>query len=356
MYINQINTLIKVMTKSELQQLKTEVESLLERETVNERESITTVEVCPFCGSEHIKKNGKSSSKQRYYCNECHKSFSETTNTFIFHSKVTEQQWISFIDYEIARLPLREEAHFLDLSVTTCYFMRHKLYQAVDKLQLNEKLENKTELDSAYFKINLKGTKTENMPRYSKKRGNTSAYSGISHHKICVVTAIDENDHMIMNIAGLGPENSEKYSLLSSRFDDVDLIVSDSKPCIQQFSNLIEVRNDIIRVKPTYKNYKSEEGNTLGDVNELIENYRTSSKIYHGVSTRYLQGYMNFYVYRKQLLYRIKRKEAARYVFEQVKGVLSSSHDELQATLMPISLAEAYYEYHYGIFAQQHLS
>ena len=230
MYMNEINSMIKVMTKSELQQLKSEVENLIESEMIKERESFSTIEVCPHCGSEHIKKNGKCTSRQRYYCNECHKSFSETTNTFIFHSKVTEQQWISFIDYEIAKLPLREEAHFLDLSVTTCYFMRHKLYQAVEKLHLNEKLENKTELDSAYFKINLKGTKRENMPRYSKKRGNTAAYSGISHHKICVVTAIDENDHMIMNIAGLGPESSEKYASMSSRFDDVDLIVSDSKP------------------------------------------------------------------------------------------------------------------------------
>ena len=356
MYLHQVNSLIKVMTKSELQQLKSEVEKLIEKEIVKERESFTSIEVCPYCGSIHIKKNGKSSLRQRYYCNNCHKSFSQTTNTFIFHSKVTEQQWIKFIDYEIAKLPLREEAHFLDLSVTTCYFMRHKLYQAVEKLHLNEKLENKTELDSAYFKINLKGTKPANMPRYSKTRGNTAAYSGISHHKICVVTAIDENDHMIMNIAGLGPESYEKYAKLSPKFDDVDMIISDSKPCIQQFSNLIEARNDIIKVKPTYKNYKSEDGNTLGDVNELIENYRTSTKIYHGISTRYLQGYLNFFVYRKQVLYKLERKKAAEYIFNQVKGLVVSSYNELQATLMPISLAEAYYEYHYGIFAQQHLS
>ena len=201
MYINQINTLIKVMTKSELQQLKTEVESLLERETVNERESITTVEVCPFCGSEHIKKNGKSSSKQRYYCNECHKSFSETTNTFIFHSKVTEQQWISFIDYEIARLPLREEAHFLDLSVTTCYFMRHKLYQAVDKLQLNEKLENKTELDirPAYIDILLADVPHVGIQSLRAGGGKKDASQ---YHKALLVAIAYKNFHGVERVYG----------------------------------------------------------------------------------------------------------------------------------------------------------
>ena len=43
------------------------------------------------------------------------------------------------------------------------------------------------------------------MRRYSKKRTSTSSpYKGISHHKICVITAIDEDDNIVMNIGGLG--------------------------------------------------------------------------------------------------------------------------------------------------------
>ena len=354
---NQIQSMLSMMSNSELQELKEDVENLLSAQLIREREKISEVEVCPHCGSGNIKKNGSSETLgQRYYCNDCHRSFSKATRSFSYHSKVNDEQWKKFIDYEIAKMPLREESYFLDLSITTCYFMRHKLYRAVESLNLNDKLEKTAQLDSSYFKINLKGTKPEKMPRISKKRGGSSAYSGLSHHKICVVTVIDENDHMIMNIAGLGQETKDKYSLISSKFDDVDLIVSDSKACIRQFSNSLEINNDIIRVKPTMKNYKSDNGNTLADVNELIENYRTSSKVYHGVATRYLQDYLNFYVYRKQLLYKLKRKEIADYVFRQICHVVSPDHKELQATVMPISLAEAYYEYHYGIFSQQHLS
>ena len=354
---NQIQLMMSMMSKDELHQLKEDVETLLSAQLIKERERLDEIDICPNCGSVHIKKNGSSENAgQRYYCNDCHKSFSAVTNSFTFHSKVSDDQWKKFIDYEIAKLPLREEAYFLGISITTCYFMRHKLYRAVESLCLNENLEKTAQLDASYFKINLKGTKPHNMPRVSKKRGGSSAYSGISHHKICVVTAIDENDHMVMNIAGLGPETADKYSLISSKFDDVDLIVSDSKTSIRQFSNSLEINNDIIRVKPTMKNYKSDNGNTLADVNELIENYRTSSKIYHGVATRYLQDYLNFYIFRKQLLYKFKRSEIADYVFNQIGHIVSPNHQELQATVMPISLAEAYYEYHYGIFSQQHLS
>jgi transposase-like protein len=30
---------------------------------------------CPYCGSEHIVKNGKKHSKQKYLCRDCKKSF-----------------------------------------------------------------------------------------------------------------------------------------------------------------------------------------------------------------------------------------------------------------------------------------
>lgn len=47
--------------------------------------------------------------------------------------------------------------------------------------------------------------KTKNMLRYSKKRTSTkSSYRGISHHKICTVSSIDEDDNLILEIVGLG--------------------------------------------------------------------------------------------------------------------------------------------------------
>ena len=46
------------------------------------------------------------------------------------------------------------------------------------------------------------------MPRYSKKRDKQAAYRGISHHKVAIVCVTDENDHMMMQVSGLGSDPS----------------------------------------------------------------------------------------------------------------------------------------------------
>ena len=136
--------------------------------------------ICPICGLSSVKKNGKDSyEKQRYFCNDCHRFFSENTKTLFFCSHFTKDQWLKFIDYEISGLTLKDEAYFMNTSITTCFYMRHKLYKAASQIIQEQKLSDEIEIDSQYLSINLKGTKLENMPRYSKKRGKQSAYRGI---------------------------------------------------------------------------------------------------------------------------------------------------------------------------------
>mgnify|MGYP001000493566 FL=1 len=46
--------------------------------------------------------------------------------------------------------------------------MRHKLFKAISKVNDNVILHGLIELDSVYTKINLKGTRPQNMHRSSK--------------------------------------------------------------------------------------------------------------------------------------------------------------------------------------------
>ena len=56
---------------------------------------------CPFCGSVHFKKNGKDKNgHQRYICLDCHKSFSDRTNTLFYWSHFTLDQWRHFIELD----------------------------------------------------------------------------------------------------------------------------------------------------------------------------------------------------------------------------------------------------------------
>ena len=70
-------------------------------------------------------------------------------------------------------MPLEGEAQVLGTSKITCFYMRHKLYHAASEIMGHQKLSGEVEIDTQYKSINLKGTRPQNMPRYSKKRGQT---------------------------------------------------------------------------------------------------------------------------------------------------------------------------------------
>ena len=68
------------------EQLKLEIISNFDK-----NEEIPTA--CPHCGSIDIKKHGRKSDRQRYYCKDCHKTFVETSRSLQYHSRLTPAQW-----------------------------------------------------------------------------------------------------------------------------------------------------------------------------------------------------------------------------------------------------------------------
>ena len=270
--------------------------------------------ICPICGSSSVKKNGKDSYRKTTFIfvmtviDLLVKTLKHYFSVLIF----TKDQWLKFIDYEISGLTLKDEAYFMNTSITTCFYMRHKLYKAASQIIQEQKLSDEIEIDSQYLSINLKGTKLENMPRYSKKRGKQSAYRGISHHKVCVTCAIDSQDNIMMNIVGLGSESFEKYMSVINRLDNVKKLISDSKSCFKQFSNELKAENSYIKTSPTQKHYLTEDGNSLASVNELMSEIENIIQRTNGFSTRYAQEYLDFNILRKQIKYKYKRDEQAK--------------------------------------------
>lgn len=136
--------------------------------------------------------------------------------------------------------------------------MRHKLYNAISDYQDSVQLKGLIELDPTYEKINLKGT----------KHGKSKSLRGINHHKICIVTAIDS-----------------KSSLESFNID----------PCMIP---------DII----PGDQFKSPNGHTLSSVNQLHQSLSELIRVKHGVSTRHLQGYLDWLVFTKELHYKTESR------------------------------------------------
>jgi len=100
-------------------------------DTTNYDNVCNKVESCPYCGSYHYVKNGfNPHHKQKYRCQDCRRIFTATTETMFTHSKTSFNTWSAFIACELNGLSLEQGSVATGLSVTTCFHMHHKLYQA----------------------------------------------------------------------------------------------------------------------------------------------------------------------------------------------------------------------------------
>lgn len=329
------------------------------KDTTNYDNLSIHVDHCPHCGSVRYVKNGfNPKHKQKYRCKDCNAVFMATTGTMFTHSKTTFDNWSTFIAGELNSLTLQQQSVATGLSVTTCFNMRHKLYQAASFMNERTYLDGQTELDMSYTKINLKGTKPENMPRLSKKRGKhkSTTYSnslpGTSHHKVCIISAIDENDNMLLKIGGLGRESYDMINRFEKNFSRTAKIVSDDSHSIQTFVSEKHLKHDIIPSNA----FVSERGNTVSSINEIHSEVKNMMRQKHGLSTRHLQGYLDWLVFRKHLKYTLEMRKwkpeaYMEIMFEQIPFTCA----DITSQTMPISLYEAYGEYHYGIFANTKL-
>lgn len=330
----------------------------VKHETSNYENLNPMVERCPHCGSTHFVKNGfNPKNKQKYRCKDCHSVFMAVTKTMFSHSKTNFNTWSVFIAGELNGLTLRQQSVATELTVTTCFNMRHKLYKAASAIQKDVLLSGMIELDPSYTGINLKGTKPKNMPRYSKHRGHRSksAYTkhirGLSNHKVCILSAVDEHDNLLLKIAGLGEESIDKLEKFNHHFVPKSTIISDDKSCIKNFALTNGMTNDFIPSIALKPRFTTDNGNSISSVNELHTEVKGLIRRKRGISTRHLQGYLDWLVFRKHLKYTVEMKKwRPKAYMELMQELIPFACQDVCKLKMPISLFEAYGSYRYGIF------
>ena len=157
-----------------------------------EKQNNCTELVCPHCNSKYIVKNGKNKDKQRYKCKNCRKSFIPETNTPIYYSKKDISIWIQYLECLFGQNSLKACAEKCKISVSTAFFWRHRILDAIREITNKQVLKDKIQCDETYFNESFKGNHKNSkfvMPRKPHKRGNSCHLRGISHQKVCVLTA-----------------------------------------------------------------------------------------------------------------------------------------------------------------------
>lgn len=270
--------------------------------------------ICPKCGSVHVIKNGKYKNRQLYKCKDCNKKFNELTNTPFHHTRLNYKQIKIAYECLVDKLSIRKSASKIGVSTRTAFTLRFKLISCLKRTKEKNYLTGNIELDEYYLSINLKGTKKDKMPRFSKPRKRRgTGKSGISKHTVCIISGIDENDHILLKVAGTGSVTSEMIRKnIVNKVKDSRKIITDCKSSYESVAkencwNLKQVKSCC---------YMDGEGNTLANINSLHSDLTLFLSRFHGVSTKHLQEYLDWFSFSKYQNYTIDYLEQS-YDFEK---------------------------------------
>lgn len=261
--------------------------------------------ICPKCKSLTIIKNGHDKNKvQCYICKNCGKKFSSCTGTALARTKLTYEQITIFFECMNDKLSIRKTASKMKVNKNTVFFLRHKVLDSISELRRTISLKGEVEADEKYESINLKGTKTEKMPRFSKPRSSKGGSKrGISNHQVCIASAIDENDNCFLEIVGTGPITTDQVTkAFNNKIQNVTCLITDCKSSYESFAHKKKITLEQVK-SGTYVNSN---GYSLANINSLHSELSTFLSIFKGVSTKHLQHYLDWFCFQKLINYTIE--------------------------------------------------
>ncbi|WP_130609101.1 IS1595 family transposase [Cohnella abietis] len=246
---------------------------------------------CLHCGSTSVKRNGKYRSRQRYLCHDCGKSFNDMTNTPFSGSRYPEK-WMKYIELMVEGFTLPKIAEKLQLHISTTFYWRHKILNALGSLGFNQ-LQGIVESDETFFRESLKG-KREITHRKSKKRGEKDVKRGISNLKIAVVVAQDRNGNIIARKAGTGRVKAEEIDgAIGKYIHPSALLCTDTATNYKKFAKIKGLQHETVneRQKQRVKNGIYH----IQHVNNFHNRLKTWMERFQGVATKYLDNYLYWF-------------------------------------------------------------
>ena len=256
---------------------------------------------CPYCNQTDFIKYGHKNGVQNYFCKKCKRKFNDLTGTVFARTNLNYDQIDIFIKCFNDKISIRKTAKRMGVNKNTVFLLRHKLLDSLKEMRNDIKLSGEVEADEVYRSINLKGTPKNKMPRASKPRTSKGTTTrGISNHKICIMGAIDENDSMFLEIAGNGPVTSKMVeTVLTPKTQNMKKLITDCKSSYESEAN----KNQWNLKQVKSECYTDLEGNNLANINSLHSGLTTFLAPFRGVSTKHLQGYLDWYIFDKYLNY-----------------------------------------------------
>jgi len=250
---------------------------------------------CPHCSSTRVYKRGNKKGVQMYKCNDCSKWYSETTGTPLYDIKL-KSKWQSYLNCMEQGMPIKKIAKELGISIQTSFDWRHKILSSLEQFVPKE-LSSEVECDELELALSNKGSKS--LERKPRKRGTDFKRNQTTDEIITVqvVTAVQRNGEKYLKaVASKRLTKKQIAKVFKGKLSDNTTLITDKHPSYKAFVK----DNPTIKHKALLaKQYVDKNDKTihLQKVNNVHSQLRTFLRPFNGVSSKYLQNYLNWYAY-----------------------------------------------------------
>lgn len=248
-----------------------------------------TNKICPKCGSYGpLSKNGKSpKGVQRFKCPSCERTFIlDESSTKHLHT--SDYFFKKFIGYMIDDVTLEVISRNLNINIKTAHYYRYLVFHALSDYQSEIKMGGTILIDETFISIREK--------KYKIYRADGKDLRGLSFNQLCVITLINLQGISLAKVSSRAMALPEHYKLLFNRnIYNPKLFIHDGNTKQYQFINQFNCE------KVNARKDQSEMYST-----EIIDSYHSNLKKYFfkhaGHRLKYLQHYLNFFVFRQNYL------------------------------------------------------
>ena len=276
---------------------------------------------CPHCNSFKVYKRGKQNGVQMYQCNECKKWYSETTGTPLYDIKL-KSKWQSYLRCMEQGMPIKKIAKELNISIQTSFDWRHKILSSLDQF-VPKTLSSEVECDELELPLNNKGSKT--LEREPRKRGSDFQRNTEKEDitVVQVVTAVERNGNKYLKAVESKRLSKEEITkALDGKLSDDATLITDKHPSYRAFAK----DNPLIKHKALLSKEhvdKNDKTIHLQKVNNVHSQLRKFLRPFNGVSSKYLQNYLNWYAYADEIK---KNKTTLKQWFLAILGTDQAYH------------------------------
>jgi transposase-like protein len=246
---------------------------------------------CPHCESHKFYKFGKDKGSQRFKCKACNRTFTEHTGTWLagLHKKELVNDYLELM-HQSKSLDKIKVA--LSINKKTAFDWRHKILSSLEEVEKGN-FKGIVESDETFFLKSDKGKRQ--LPGEGRKRGGSSSKRGISKEQVAVIVTSDRKGGIDMNVATLGRIGKVHIeNAIGGRIEKESILCADGHVSYKGFAK--DNQLSLVVLRADLKQYVKNGVYHIQNVNSLHNRIKKwIDSTFWGVSTKYLQNYLNWY-------------------------------------------------------------